>query len=732
MTPSEDKQQAKVLTNLSIVISLVVTLSLPIVYALVSYQNLATSLSFKAKVKADAQSDIITQLPNTWMYAENRIYGVLEREPVILMNEFVQLLDQDGALIISTGTPIEKWELRRSHPLKDINNVVGEITVSTSLSILYRNVFFVLILGLALGSFVFLILRSLPVKALKRISNELYTEKERAEVTLNSIKEAILVSDEKGHLLYFNDFAEKMFGESLLNYKGKRFISLLELVDKETGEKVESTLERTLNSKKITTCNERTSLRTHEGLQIEVEEHCTPVFDKGGALTSAVLCLRDVTEARENLKRKSWEASHDILTGLVNRQEFEKRTTNAIKKANNTNLTYVVFYMDLDRFKVINDTCGHSAGDELLKQLTRVMSFHIRNGDTLARLGGDEFGLLLENCSEEKGIQIANALLNAVASFQFYCGEKTHAIGISIGITIIDRNSFALMEVLGQADSACYWAKDQGRQRFCVFKENDIQLATRRSETGWVEKITAALKEDRFVLYHQTYQSLKDKDTTVLHLEILLRMLSEDGSIILPHHFFPAAERYNLVAEIDRWVIHKALSKYHEVKKIHSNRKLMISINLSGGSINTLNFLTYIKDKISEFHVNPEELCFEITETVAVKDIASAVEFISACKKLGVKFALDDFGAGSSSFGYLKQLPVDFLKIDGSFVKSIEHDLVDRAMTETINKIGHIMQKTTVAEFAENQSIINILNDMGVDYAQGYGVSFPKPLFPEE
>jgi diguanylate cyclase (GGDEF)-like protein/PAS domain S-box-containing protein len=731
MKSSPDKQQAKVLTNLSIVISLVVALSLPIVYAIVSYQSLTSSLYFKARIKAHAQSNIITTLPNTWMFAENRIYGVLEREPVILSHEFVQLFDQDGQLIISTGSKIKRWEIQRSYPLKDINKVVGKITVSTSLSNLYQNVFIVSILGLILGFVVFLILRLLPVRALNKISDELYTEKERAEVTLNSIKEAILFFDEKGHLIYFNVFAEKMFGKSILTYKGKLFSEFIKLTNKTPDMNIESTLVQTLRSKTITTCNDLRSLRTNEGVLIEIEERCTPVFDSQGMLTGAVLCLRDVTEARENLKRKSWEASHDLLTGLINRQEFERRIVNTIKKTNKTNLTSVIFYMDLDRFKVINDFCGHSAGDKLLKQLTWVLRSHTKSNDTLARLGGDEFGLLLEDCSEEKGIQMAKALLKAVEAFQFLWQQKTHSIGISIGITIIDSDNHSLMEALGQADSACYWAKDQGRQRYCVFKESNVQLAAKRSETNWVERITAALKEDRFVLYHQTYRYLKSKDDTSIHLEILLRMLSEEGEIILPDNFFPAAERYDLVAEIDRWVIHKVLSEYHIVKERYSNKKLVISINLSGGSINTPNLLKYIQDKISEFRVDPEELCFEITETIAVKDVASAVEFINACKKLGVKFALDDFGKGASSFSYLKQLPVDYLKIDGSFVKNIEHDLIDRAMTETINKIGHIMQKTTIAEFAENESIINILDDIGVDYAQGFGVCLPKPLLPD-
>lgn len=731
MLSSQNNQLAKVLTRLAIVISTIIAISLPVGYGLVAYNNLSESLSFKAKIKADAQSDLVTTLPDTWMFAENRIHGRLSREPVMLDNESVQIFDQDGELITSAGTEIVGSKMERSYPLYDIDRVVGKVVVSAPFSRLYKNVLWATLFGSILGFFVLLVLRLLPVRALQRISDELYTEKERAETTLHSISDAILVSDAKGGLLYFNLPAEKILGRALAEFQGQRISEFLQLTDKVTGLAIDCVLNETLRSGTVATCNERSMLEIVGNLKIAVEERSAPIFDSKDKLAGGVLCLRDVTIAREYLERRSWEASHDLLTGLVNRREFENRITEAMDKASDVDQQYVVCYMDLDRFKVVNDSCGHGAGDDLLKQLTRIMRSHVRESDTLARLGGDEFGLLLEGCDEARGVKIANALLSGVEEFQFSWEKQVYTVGISIGLTTITSETFSSNEVLGQADSACYWAKEQGRHRVCIFKESDMDLAARRSQTGWVGRISSALKEDRFVLYHQIYRSLSSDDGSCLHLEVLLRMISDDGEIILPGRFLPAAERYNLMPEVDRWVINNVFSGFHILKKSHYGQALMVNINLSGASINSLDLLDFIKEKITEFNVDPKCLCFEVTETVAVKHMQSAIEFINACKDLGIKFALDDFGTGTSSFGYLKNLPVDYLKIDGGFVQNLEKDPVDRAMTETINRIGHIMGKITIAEFAENQSIVNILDDMGVDFAQGFGVCRPKPLFAD-
>jgi len=731
MLSSQNNKLVRILTRLAIVISILVGISLPIGYGLTAYNNLSELLSFKAKIKASAHTDLITTLPETWMYAENRIHGLLSREPVVLSNELIEIFDQDGEIITSTGTKITSSKIQRSYPLYDIGQIVGKITVTASLSALYKNVLWTTLLGSILGLLVLLVLWLLPIRALQRISNELYNEKERAEITLHSISDAVMVSDTKGRLLYSNLPAEKMLAIPLAELHGQSLPELLQLTDKTTGLAIDGALEKTLRSGTVTTCNENSMLEIRGNLKIAVEEHAAPIFDSNDKLSGGVLCLRDVTLAREYLERRSWEASHDSLTGLINRREFVNRISEAIEKAKVEGQQYVLCYMDLDRFKVVNDSCGHAAGDELLQQLTRIMHSHVRESDTLARLGGDEFGLLLEECDETKGGAIANAVLSAVEEFQFPWDKQVYTVGVSIGITTITSESFSSNEVLGEADSACYWAKEQGRQRTCIFKASDMDLAARRSQTGWVGRISSALKDDRFVLYHQTYRSLSSNEGSCLHLEVLLRMISEDGDIILPGRFLPAAERYNLMPEVDRWVINNVLSGFYRLQKTYSDQSLMVNINLSGASINSLDLLDYIKEKIVEFNIDPKCLCFEVTETVAVKHMRSAIEFINACKKIGLKFALDDFGTGTSSFGYLKNLPVDYLKIDGGFVQNIEKDAVDRAMTETINRIGHIMGKITIAEFAENQSIVEILDDMGVDFAQGFAICKPIPLFAD-
>ena len=729
MLSSQNNHLAKVLTRLAFVISLLVGCSLPVGYGLIAYNDLSESLSFKAQIKAYAQADLITTLPDIWMYAENRIQGILSREPVVMDNEFIQIFDQDGEIITSTGSEITGSKLHRSYPLYDIDQIVGKVVVNASLATLYKNILWSILLGSVLGGLIFLIIQLLPVRALERISNELYTEKERAETTLHSISDAILLSDAKGHLIYCNLPAEKILGKPLAELKDQPISKLLHLTDKSTGLEISCVLSETLNSGTITTCTESSMLDIPGNLKIAVEERSVPIFDSKNCLVGGVLCLRDVTIAREYLERRSWEASHDSLTGLINRREFENRITEAIDSASQDGQQHVICYMDLDRFKIVNDSCGHAAGDDLLQQLTRMMRSHVRENDALARLGGDEFGLLLEGCKEEEGELIAKALHSAVDEFQFSWENQVYTVGISIGLTTITSESFSSSEVLGQADSACYWAKEQGRHQICVFKESDIDLVTRRSQTGWVGRINSALKDDRFVLYHQTYRSLSPQADGCLHLEVLLRMIAEDGEIVLPVRFLPAAERYHLMPEIDRWVINKVFSGFHLLQEAHNNQTLMVNINLSGASINTLDLVGFIKEKITEFNVDPQCLCFEVTETVAVKHMRSAIEFINECKSLGIKFALDDFGTGTSSFGYLKNLPVDYLKIDGGFVQNLEKDAVDRAMTETINRIGHIMGKITIAEFAENQSIIEILDDMGVDFAQGFGVCRPVPLF---
>jgi len=357
------------------------------------------------------------------------------------------------------------------------------------------------------------------------------------------------------------------------------------------------------------------------------------------------------------------------------------------------------------------------------------MQARIRDSDTLARLGGDEFGVLLETCDTRRGQLIAADIMSAVSDFHFTWESKVFTVGVSVGLTSITPSHLSVSEVIGEADCACYWSKERGNNRVCVYQASDMDLAARRSETGWVARINAAFEENHFVLYHQDYRALGASGSHGRHLEVLIRMIGENGEIIAPGHFLPAAARYNLMPEIDGWVIHAVFSQYHALLAERGGQPLTCAINLSGASINAEGFIDYIRKQAHRYKMGPGSICFELTETVAVNNLQAADQFIKECKALGFQFALDDFGTGTSSFGYLKKLPVDFLKIDGGFVKDIEHDPIDQAMTETINHVGHLMGMQTIAEYAENEAIIEKLKVMGVDFAQGYGVSLPSPLF---
>ena len=437
-----------------------------------------------------------------------------------------------------------------------------------------------------------------------------------------------------------------------------------------------------------------------------------------------MLVFHDVSESRELNRKLSYHASHDILTGLVNRREFESRLERAMKSARAREASFALCHIDLDQFKIINDNCGHSAGDALLGQVGALLKSKIRWRDTVARLGGDEFGVLLESCSLEEAIRSAEALREAIRNYKFVWEERTFRLGASIGVVPLSPENEDVASLLSAADSACAAAKESGRNRIYSFQENDIDLMRRRREMQWAARINNALEDDRFEIYRQVIQPLQTQDQG-LHYELLLRMRDEAGKIIAPDQFIAAAERYGLTPNIDRWMIEHALRWL--VSEADEREKLaMCSINLSGQSLGDDKFLPFVIDHFHRSGIDASKICFEITETAAIASFSQANRFIHALKELGCRFALDDFGTGLSSFGYLKHFPVDFLKIDGSFVKEILHDPIDREMVRSINEIGHLTGKQTIAEFAENAEIIEMLRSLGVDYAQGYGIATPQ------
>jgi diguanylate cyclase (GGDEF)-like protein len=464
-----------------------------------------------------------------------------------------------------------------------------------------------------------------------------------------------------------------------------------------------------------------------DGNELYIESTAAPIRDPVGNVSGGVLVFHDVSESRELNRRLSYAASHDVLTELVNRREFEARLERALKSAKARETAYAVLYLDLDQFKIVNDACGHSAGDALLKQIGALLKSKIRWRDTLARLGGDEFGVLLESCTMDEALRTAENLRELINEFRFVWDERTFRLGVSVGVVPITPATDDVASLLSAADSACAAAKDAGRNRVYNYQENDIDLMKRRKEMQWAARISNALDENRFELFRQTIQPLQASGDQGAHYELLIRMRDESGSLIAPGLFIAAAERYGLMTAIDRWVIEQAF-RWLVSEADERERLSLCSINLSGQSLADEKFLPFVIDQFQKSGLNGSCICFEITETAAIASYSQANRFIHALKEIGCRFALDDFGTGLSSFGYLKHFPVDYLKIDGSFVKEMQHDPIDREMVRSINEIGHLTGKKTIAEFAENAEIITMLRGMGIDFAQGYGVEEPKRL----
>jgi diguanylate cyclase (GGDEF)-like protein/PAS domain S-box-containing protein len=564
----------------------------------------------------------------------------------------------------------------------------------------------------------------LDITERKLYEEALFREKESAQITLQSIGDGVITTDAKGVIDYLNPVAEALTGWRLEDSQGRAIEEIFRAFHEETCEPLENPLAVAIRRTRSIKSVRPMLLIRRDGNEIYVESTASPIRDGSGAVSGGVLVFHDVSEARELNRRLSYHASHDVLTGLVNRREFEHRMERALKSAKAHETSYALCCLDLDQFKIVNDTCGHSAGDALLGQVGALLKSKVRWRDTLARLGGDEFGILLESCTLDEAMRTAESLREAVRNFKFTWEERTFRLGASIGVVPISPENADVASILSAADSACQAAKEAGRNRVHSFEENDIDLMRRRREMQWAARINNALEEGRFEIFRQTILPLQVPETGA-HYELLLRMRDEQGKIVAPYDFITAAERYGITPQIDRWVIENAFRWL--VSEADEREKLaMCSINLSGQSLGDDKFLPYVIDQFHRSGLDATKICFEITETAAIASFSQANRFIQALKELGCKFALDDFGTGLSSFGYLKHFPVDFLKIDGSFVKEILHDPIDREMVRSINEIGHLTGKQTIAEFAENLEIINMLRTLGVDYAQGYGVSQPQ------
>ena len=554
-----------------------------------------------------------------------------------------------------------------------------------------------------------------------------YEEKERAEVTLKSIADAVVTTDADGCIDYMNPVAEDLTGWTCDEVSGRPISAVLRVIHEGTREPLPNPVEVCLSEGRVTDPGQHSMLLGRDDREVAVQDTAAPIRDRRGRVAGAVMVFHDMSKERGLRHQLAYQATHDPLTGLINRREFESRLSEALAGVKeDATTTHVLLYLDLDQFKVVNDTCGHSAGDQLLQQVTSLITRRVRGTDIVCRLGGDEFGILLEECSLERAVEVADALRLGICEYRFFWQDAAFDIGVSIGIVAMSEDSDSVASLLSAADVACYAAKDLGRNRLHVYQHGDA--AERHAEMQWVSKVTKALEEDRLELFFQPIVPIGTNGDSRGHYELLLRMRDAAGNIVAPNAFIPAAERYNLMPTLDRWVITETLRDLADCGKGPRDQGYTLAINLSGTSLNDDSFLNFVLEELGRHPLVPGAICFEITETAAISNLSRVAHFMTELKKQGCEFSLDDFGSGLSSFTYLKNLPVDYLKIDGHFIRNIMTDRIDQTMVNAITQVGNVMGIRTIAEHVESREVLDTLVSIGVEYAQGFFVAKPAPI----
>ena len=590
------------------------------------------------------------------------------------------------------------------------------------------------------------ILRNLLARTTRAYEEQvaaLSREKELAQVTLASIGDGVISTDEGGRVRYLNPVAEELTGWTAAEAEGQPLDRVFRLLDESSGE------ERPVDVNEVRSRPEpgddpggarpesggRRVLARPDGQRFAVEHSAAPIRSADGRrVIGLVIVFQDVTDQRLMALQLAHQASHDPLTGLLNRQAFDDQIERLLRSDGDgrSGRTHCLLYMDLDQFKVVNDTCGHMAGDELLRRIATLVAEQVREEDLVARLGGDELGVLLPDCPQEAGLGIAERIHAVLNRFRFGWQDKRFAIGVSIGLVPISGGTESLAQVLSAADHACYVAKERGRNRVQVYQRDDAEVVRRTDEMNWVVRIHKTLEEGRFRLYAQRIERLAGDPAANGHgglfLEVLLRMIDEDGSVLAPTPFVRAAERYGLMRDIDRWVVGQVLEQLEGLPAEVLARVGTCAINLSAVSLSDESFLELARIALHRHAVPPEKICFEITETAAVANLEQAQRLIRELSALGCRFALDDFGSGMASYSKLKALRVNYLKIDGTFVRDLGNNALDRAMVRSINQLAHVLGIETVAEGVGTPALLDRLRSLGIDYAQGYGVDRPGPL----
>ncbi|HEY5603642.1 MAG TPA: EAL domain-containing protein [Gammaproteobacteria bacterium] len=631
------------------------------------------------------------------------------------------------ALMSAIDLPLEKKILALFDKLIEIEQEITRNATATAKDE-YENAYYTMITLGIIVTLVGVLITVLVIQRTRQIEGALFEAKEQAEVTLHAIGDAVITADSQGRVVYLNPVAEHLTGWRCADAAGKDIAQVYCVKEELTGNNVSHPAFQGNVDGQVMGLQQHYVLTSRDENEYMVKDTTSPLFKNNGEKFGVVVVSRDVTHERNLTHQLSWQARHDSLTGLANRREFELLLNTLLANTDPNRPKHALLYLDLDQFKLVNDTCGHVAGDELLKQIVMLLKSNIREADLLARLGGDEFGLILEACPLPKAERIATQLVQSVREFRFGWKGKVFLLGVSIGLAMIDEHCRDSQGILSAADAACFIAKDKGRNRVWIHHLDDEEVAQRHGEMEWASKINTALANDRFLLYFQKIQPLTQHDGCNYY-EFLLRMVNESGEIIAPMAFIPAAERFGTMSAIDRWVVKRVLGWLtKKTSKIKSTD--IYSVNLSGQSLCDDGFLQFCINELDQSRVNPRHICFEITETAAISNWSHASQFVTALKSRGCQFALDDFGSGMSSFAYLKNLPVDYIKIDGSFVSDMLSDPVDQVMVSAINQIGQVMGIKTIAEFVENEAILDLLKEIQVDFAQGFGIHVPEALEP--
>ena len=561
----------------------------------------------------------------------------------------------------------------------------------------------------------------------KIAETRIFEEKERAQVTLQSIGDGVITTDANGIVDYINPVAQDLTGWDIRSARDKPVTDIMTIINEHTRATVENPVVRCLSDGRLVSLAGNSILIARNGDEIPIQDSAAPIRDRIGNIIGSVMVFHDVSKETRLFRQLSYQASHDALTDLINRREFENRLIASLDdvRANPEN-THALLYLDLDQFKVVNDTFGHTAGDALLRQLTSLVHAKIRATDTLARLGGDEFGVLLERCSEVRAVEVAESIRGAVEGYRFEWQDSFTTVRCSIGVVIVTSESKDVAGLMSSADVACYSAKDMGRNQVHLYQDTDASM--RHEEMKWVSRISSAVEEDRFELFFQPIIGIgSSAGKACAHYELLLRMRDENGEIVGPDQFIPAAERYNLMSTLDRWVIREALNELADQSE-GAHARYTIAINLSGTSLSEDRFLEFVVDELKQRKLPQGAICFEITETAAISNLSRVIHFMQVLKSLGCKFSLDDFGSGLSSFTYLKNLPVDYLKIDGHFIRNVADDNVDESMVKAIREVGHAMGIETIAERVETRQVLDKLGALGVEFAQGYYIAKPASV----